>query len=124
MTTRRTPYTIEGHNVEDPYGFTWGFNSHQTHWIGCPNQQNPGRNDQDGVFYRLFGPDPIAISSSITFLAGSRGSTWRRLCTTTRNAADNPSAGSASVRNELQTNFLESRVGRLLKYPSHLAATG
>ena len=66
-------YTIEGNNVEDDYGFTWGFNSHQTRWIGCPSQQNRGRNDQDGVFYRFFGPDPIAFRSSMTFLAGSRG---------------------------------------------------
>ena len=66
-------YTIEGNNVEDDYGFTWGFNSHQTRWIGCPSHQNRGRNDQDGVFYRFFGPDPIAFRSSMTFLAGSRG---------------------------------------------------
>ncbi len=67
------PYTIEGNNVEDDYGFTWGFNNHQTRWIGCPTHQNSGRNDQDGVFYRFFGPDPIAFRSSMTFLAGSRG---------------------------------------------------
>ncbi len=67
------PYTIEGNNVEDDYGFTWGFNNHQTRWIGCPTHQNRGRNDQDGVFYRFFGPDPIAFRSSMTFLAGSRG---------------------------------------------------
>ena len=67
------PYTIEGNNVEDDYGFTWGFNGHQTRWIGCPSHKNRGRNDQDGVFYRFFGPDPIAFRSSMTFLAGSRG---------------------------------------------------
>lgn len=67
------PYTIEGNNVEDDYGFTWGFNAHQTRWIGCPTHENRGRNDQDGVFYRFFGPDPIAFRSSMTFLAGSRG---------------------------------------------------
>ncbi len=67
------PYTIEGNNVEDDYGFTWGFNDHQTRWIGCPSHENRGRNDQDGVFYRFFGPDPIAFRSSMTFLAGSRG---------------------------------------------------
>ena len=67
------PYTIEGNNVEDDYGFTWGFNAHQTRWIGCPTHENRGRNDQDGVFYRFFGPDPIAFRSSMTFLSGSRG---------------------------------------------------
>ena len=67
------PYTIEGNNVEDDYGFTWGFNGQQTRWIGCPSHQNRGRNDQDGVFYRFFGPDPIAFRSSMKFLAGSRG---------------------------------------------------
>lgn len=67
------PYTIEGNNVEDDYGFTWGFNDRQARWIGCPSHQNRGRNDQDGVFYRFFGPDPIAFRSSMTFLAGSRG---------------------------------------------------
>ena len=67
------PYTIEGNNVEDDYGFTWGFNDRQTRWIGCPSHDNRGRNDQDGVFYRFFGPDPVAFRSSMTFLAGSRG---------------------------------------------------
>jgi hypothetical protein len=67
------PYTIEGNNVEDDYGFTWGFNAHQTRWIGCPNHDNRGRLDQDGVFYRFFGPDPVAFRSSMTFLAGTRG---------------------------------------------------
>lgn len=67
------PYTIEGNNVEDDYGFTWGFNNQQTRWIGCPTHINRGRNDQDGVLYRFFGPDPIAFSSSMRFLAGTRG---------------------------------------------------
>ncbi|MCP4890732.1 MAG: DUF2961 domain-containing protein [Planctomycetaceae bacterium] len=67
------PYTIEGNNVEDDYGFTWGFNDYQTRWIGCPTHDNRGRNDQDGVFYRFFGPDPIAFHSSMSFHAGCRG---------------------------------------------------
>lgn len=67
------PYTIPGNNVEDDYGFTWGFNDYQTRWIGCPTYDNRSRKDQDGVFYRFFGPDPIAFRSSLLFLAGSRG---------------------------------------------------
>ena len=67
------PYTIHGNNVEDDYGFTWGFNNYQTRWIGCPTHENRGRNDQDGVFYRFFGPDPIAFRSSFSFRAGCRG---------------------------------------------------
>ena len=68
-----SPNAIRGCNVEDDYGFTWGFNDHQTRWIGCPLHDNRGRNDQDGVFYRFFGPDPIAFHSSMSFHAGCRG---------------------------------------------------
>jgi hypothetical protein len=66
------PNAIRGHNVEDDYGFTWGFNDHQTRWMGCPYQVNRGRENQDGVFYRFFGPDPIAFSSSLLFRNGTR----------------------------------------------------
>ena len=67
------PHAIRGCNVEDDYGFTWGFNDAQTRWIGCPQHNNRGRCDQDGVFYRFFGPDPIAFHSSVSFRAGCRG---------------------------------------------------
>jgi len=67
------PNAIRGCNVEDDYGFTWGFNDFQAHWIGCPQHDNRGRTDQDGVFYRFFGPDPIAFRSSCSFLANCRG---------------------------------------------------
>jgi hypothetical protein len=66
------PHAIRGHNMEDDYGFTWGFNDRQTPWIGCPWHQNRGFKDQDGVFYRFFGPDPIAFHSSISFSTGCR----------------------------------------------------
>ncbi len=67
------PYVIRGHNVEDDFGFTWGFNDRQTRWAGCPYHVNRGRLDQDGVFYRFYGPDPIAFRSSLIFRTGSRG---------------------------------------------------
>ena len=67
------PHVIRGHNVEDDFGFTWGFNDRQTRWIGCPWHVNRGRNDQDGVFYRFFGPDPIRFESSLLFRTGCRG---------------------------------------------------
>lgn len=67
------PYVIRGHNVEDDFGFTWGFNDRQSRWIGCPWHVNRGRNDQDGVFYRFFGPDPVRFRSSMLFRTGSRG---------------------------------------------------
>jgi len=67
------PHAIRGHNVEDDFGFTWGFNERQSRWVGCPYQVNRGREDQDGVFYRFFGPDPIAFASSVVFRTGSRG---------------------------------------------------
>ncbi len=66
------PNAIRGHNVEDDFGFTWGFNERQSQWIGCPYQVNRGRTDQDGVFYRFFGPDPIAFHSSLILRTGSR----------------------------------------------------
>jgi len=66
------PNAIRGHNVEDDYGFTWGFNERQTRWMGCPYQVNRGREDQDGVFYRFFGHDPIRFSSSLVFRNGTR----------------------------------------------------
>ena len=67
------PHAIRGHNVEDDFGFTWGFNERQTRWVGCPYQVNRGRLDQDGVFYRFFGPDPIYFESSLIFRTGTRG---------------------------------------------------
>ena len=67
------PNVIRGHNVEDDFGFTWGFNDRQTRWVGCPWHVNRGRNDQDGVFYRFFGPDPVRFRSSMLFRTGSRG---------------------------------------------------
>ena len=66
------PNAIRGNNMEDDYGFTWGFHDKQTLWTGCPWHQNRGRNNQDGVFYRFFGPDPIAFHSSISFPTGCR----------------------------------------------------
>ncbi len=67
------PHVIRGHNVEDDFGFTWGFNDRQTRWVGCPYHVNRGRLDQDGVFYRFFGPDPVAFHNSLIFRTGSRG---------------------------------------------------
>lgn len=67
------PHAIRGHNVEDDFGFTWGFTARQSRWIGCPWHENRGRNDQDGVFYRFFGPDPISFRSSLVFRTGARG---------------------------------------------------
>jgi hypothetical protein len=66
------PHAIKGFNMEDDYGFTWGFNDRQAQWIGCPWHENRGRNEQDGVFYRFFGPDPIAFHASIAFSTGCR----------------------------------------------------
>jgi len=66
------PHAIRGHNVEDDFGFTWGFNDRQTRWIGCPWHENRGTFDQDGVFYRFFGPDPIAFHSSLLFRSRCR----------------------------------------------------
>jgi hypothetical protein len=66
------PHVICGHNVEDDFGFSWGFNQYQTPWVGCPYRDNRGRNDQDGVYYRFFGPDPIPFRSSLIFTSAAR----------------------------------------------------
>jgi hypothetical protein len=66
------PHVICGHNVEDDFGFSWGFNQYQTRWVGCPYRDNRGRLDQDGVFYRFFGPDPIPFRSSLIFTSAAR----------------------------------------------------
>ena len=66
------PHVICGHNVEDDFGFSWGFNQYQTAWAGCPYRDNRGRLDQDGVFYRFFGPDPIPFRSSLIFTSAAR----------------------------------------------------
>ena len=66
------PNVIRGINMEDDFGFSWGFHPHQARWIGSPYHKWGGRTDQDGVVYRLFGPDPIAFRSSISFGCGSR----------------------------------------------------
>jgi hypothetical protein len=66
------PHVICGHNVEDDFGFSWGFNQYQTRWVGCPYRDNRGRTDQDGVFYRFFGPDPVPFRSSLIFTSAAR----------------------------------------------------
>ena len=66
------PHVICGHNVEDDFGFSWGFNQYQTRWAGCPYRDNRGRTDQDGVYYRFFGPDPIPFRSSLIFTSAAR----------------------------------------------------
>jgi hypothetical protein len=66
------PHVICGHNVEDDFGFSWGFNQYQTPWVGCPYRDNRGRTDQDGVYYRFFGPDPIPFRSSLIFTSAAR----------------------------------------------------
>ena len=65
------PHVIRGTNMEDDFGFSWGFHVKNTRWIGSPYHSG-GRLDQDGVIYRFFGPDPIAFDSSISFRCGSR----------------------------------------------------
>ena len=67
------PQHIDGMNVEDDFGFAWGFNQYQSRWVGCPYRANRGRNDQDGVFYRFFGPDPIPYRESLVFTSIARG---------------------------------------------------
>lgn len=66
------PHVIRGVNMEDDFGFSWGFRRYQARWIGVPYHHWGGRVDQDGVIYRFFGPDPIAFDSSISFRCGSR----------------------------------------------------
>lgn len=66
------PHVICGCNVEDDFGFSWGFNQYQTRWVGCPYRDNRGRNDQDGVYYRFFGPDPIPFRASLIFTSAAR----------------------------------------------------
>ena len=66
------PHAIRGHNLEDDYGFAWGFNDFQSRWIGCPWFDTRDGDDQDGVFYRFFGPDPVYFRSSLSFRVGSR----------------------------------------------------
>lgn len=67
------PHAIRGHNLEDDFGFAWGFNDFQSRWIGCPWFQTRDDRDQDGVFYRFFGPDPIYFRTSLCFRTGTRG---------------------------------------------------
>ena len=66
------PHVIRGTNMEDDFGFSWGFHVKNTRWIGSPYHKWGGRLDQDGVIYRFFGPNPIAFDSSISFRCGSR----------------------------------------------------
>ena len=67
------PHAIRGHNLEDDFGFAWGFNDRQSRWIGCPWHESRDGHDEDGVFYRFFGPDPIYFRDSLSFRTGSRG---------------------------------------------------
>ena len=47
------PHAIRGHNVEDDFGYSWGFNNCQSRWIGSPYHVNRKRTDQDGVAQQM-----------------------------------------------------------------------
>ncbi len=77
------PHAIRGHNMEDDYGFTWGFHETMTPWFGSPYYQvtpieNPISPNSifayktNTVAYRFMGPDPISFSSSMSMKLGTR----------------------------------------------------
>lgn len=66
------PSVMRGQNMEDDYGFTWGFHPICTPWFGCPFQSQTNKLDQEAAVYRFFGPDPIPFKSSIHLNTGSR----------------------------------------------------
>ncbi len=56
-------HEIDGTNLEDDYGFVWGFQQVMTPWIGVPYYRFGSNYDQDGVVYRFFGTDPVRFGS-------------------------------------------------------------
>ena len=66
------PHAINGHNEEDDFSFFWGYQPVMTRWIGCPYHRHEGRENQDGVIYRFFGPDPVSFSSSMLMRSCTR----------------------------------------------------
>ncbi len=77
------PHAIRGVNLEDDYGFSWGFHNTQTPWFGVPyfkvsELENPVyqtpiyKYQQEGVVFRFMGPDPVSFSSSISMKTGTR----------------------------------------------------
>jgi len=66
------PHVIRGTNMEDDFGFSWGFHIKNSRWIGSPYHKWGGRHDQDGAIYRIFGPDAISFDTSLSFSCGSR----------------------------------------------------
>jgi hypothetical protein len=66
------PHAINGHNEEDDFSFFWGYQRVMTPWIGSPYHRLSSRENQDGVIYRFFGPDPIPFRSSLVLSCGSR----------------------------------------------------
>jgi hypothetical protein len=69
------PHAIRGHNMEDDYGFTWGFHNVQTPWFGVPYAVFTNLLKQEAVVYRFLGPDPVSFSSSISMRVGTRDDT-------------------------------------------------
>ena len=78
------PHAIRGHNMEDDYGFTWGFHETMTPWFGVPYHRNIPLGSinsanqsifsysNESVVYRFMGPDPISFSSSMSMKVGTR----------------------------------------------------
>jgi hypothetical protein len=78
------PHAIRGFNMEDDYGFTWGFHAEQTPWFGVPYhtyKRFEGSDPKDGsifalqqeaIVYRWLGPDPVSFTSSISMRVGTR----------------------------------------------------
>ena len=81
------PHVICGHNVEDDFGFSWGFNQYQTRWTGCPYRDNRGRNRSGWCLLPVLRPRSDSVSlvadlhleraprrlrSGLVFLQGAR----------------------------------------------------
>ena len=83
MDGETNPHAIRGHNMEDDYGFTWGFHETMTPWFGSPYYKVTPIEDPiypnsifaystNTVAYRFMGPDPISFSSSMSMKLGTR----------------------------------------------------
>lgn len=71
------PNGIRGVGGEDVFNMSFGIWPVQTDWVGAPLTEKRGKGDalgsgDDGVMYRIFGPDPIHFQTSASLRFGTK----------------------------------------------------
>ena len=71
------PNVIRGINMEDDFGFSWGFHLNQSRWIGRPTTSGAGARTRTVSSTASSGPIPLRSSHRSPSAAARAQTTWR-----------------------------------------------